>query len=83
MSAKLTASKLDNPNWPNATCGEFADEYWNVIREEMTTLESMGAWEVVNRDNSMNISLVENRIALKSIRITSQEEVLRWGYLGK
>ncbi len=55
LKAKAAASKEDNPNWHDATTGDFADEYWEAMRVEIKTLESMGAWEVVEREEDMNV----------------------------
>jgi len=55
LKAKSSASREDNPNWREATRGIFADDYWNAMKVELATLESMGAWEVVDRDDSMNV----------------------------
>ena len=55
LKAKAAVSKEDNPNWHDATTGDFADEYWEAMRVEIKTLESMGAWEVVEREEDMNV----------------------------
>ena len=55
LSAKSAASKEDNPNWRQAMQGPFADEYWDAMRVEISTLESMGAWEIVDRKDDMNV----------------------------
>ncbi len=47
LKAKAEASKEENPNWHDATTGDFADEYWEAMRVESKTLESMGAWKVM------------------------------------
>jgi hypothetical protein len=55
LKAKAAVSKEDNPNWHDATMGDFADEYWESIRVEIMTLESMGVWKVVEREEDMNV----------------------------
>ena len=35
--------------------GQFADEYWEAAVTEIETLEFMKAWEVVERQDDMNI----------------------------
>jgi len=55
LKAKAEASKEDNPNWNQAMNGPFADEYWKAACTEIETLESMGAWDVVKRDDKMNV----------------------------
>ena len=51
----MSASREDNPNWCEATRGIFADDYWNAMKVKLATLESKGAWEVVDIDDSMNV----------------------------
>ncbi len=34
---------------------DFTDKYWEAMRVEIMTLESMGAWEVVEREEDMNV----------------------------
>lgn len=55
LKAKAEASKEDNPNWNTAMGSEFADEWWKACEVEIETLESMGAWEVVERTAEMNV----------------------------
>ena len=55
LRAQAAASKEDNPNWWQAMSGPFADEYWKAAVTEIETLESMGAWEVVDRKEDMNV----------------------------
>jgi hypothetical protein len=31
--------------------GPFKEEYWQAVVKEIETLESMGAWEIVDRTN--------------------------------
>ena len=40
LKAHLAASKADNPSWQGATRGKFADEYWEAMKLEITTLEN-------------------------------------------
>ena len=35
--------------------GDHADDYWKAMKTEIATLESMGAWEVVERSDDMNV----------------------------
>ena len=35
--------------------GPFKEEFWKAALKEIETLESMDAWEVVDRDDSMNV----------------------------
>lgn len=55
LKAKSAASKEDNPNWWQAMNGPFADEYWKAAVVEIETLEGMGAWEVTDRTEDMNV----------------------------
>jgi hypothetical protein len=55
LKAKSEASKEDNPSWKQAMNGPFKKEYWDAAVKEIETLESMDAWEVVDRDDSMNV----------------------------
>jgi hypothetical protein len=49
LKAHSVASKADNPRWHEATRGKFADEYWKVMKLEITTLEAIDAWSVTDR----------------------------------
>ena len=55
LKAHSAASKLDNPGWREATRGKYADDYWKAMELEIFTLESIGAWQVVDREDDMNI----------------------------
>ena len=55
LAAKTAASSADNPTWDQAMKGPFAEEYWKPAEIEVETLEKMRAWDVVERDGSMNI----------------------------
>ena len=55
LKAKSAASKEDNPNWWQAMSGPFADDYWKAAVTEIETLESMRAWDIVDRKDDMNI----------------------------
>ncbi len=35
--------------------GPFADEYWQAAEKETITLEEMGAWDVDEREDYMNV----------------------------
>ena len=54
LKANSAASWDYNPNWREATAGVFADNYWKAIKFKISTLESMGAWDIVERYESMN-----------------------------
>jgi hypothetical protein len=49
LKAHLAASKADNPSWREATRGTFADEYWEAMKLEITTLENFDAWTIVEQ----------------------------------
>ena len=55
LKAQSEASKEDNPRWKDAMGGDHADDYWKAMKTEIATLESMGAWEVVERSDDMNV----------------------------
>ena len=54
LKAKSEANKEGNPNWRQATTGPSKEEYWNTDSKEIETLESTKAWEVDDRNSSMN-----------------------------
>ncbi len=55
LKAEAEASKEDNTNWKQAMSGPFKEEYWKAAVKEIETLEEMGAWEVVDREEDMNV----------------------------
>ncbi|KAL7479908.1 hypothetical protein ACHAW6_005627 [Cyclotella cf. meneghiniana] len=58
LKAKCKSSKDDNynSNWSQAMNGHFKEEYWKAALKEIEMLESMDAWEVVDRDdNNTNV----------------------------
>ncbi len=55
MRAHFAASKEDNPGWREATWGKFADDYWKAMEVKIFTLESIDAWELVDREDDMNV----------------------------
>ena len=55
LKAKSEADKSDNPNWRQAMNGPFKGKYWKAACKEMETVESMDAWEVVDREDNMNV----------------------------
>ena len=55
LKAKSEASKEDNPNWWQAMRGPFAEEFWKAAVVELETLEGMGAWDVIDQTDEMNV----------------------------
>ena len=55
LKAKSEASKEDNPSWRQAMNGPFKEEYWEAACKEIETLQSMEAWEVVDKEDGMNV----------------------------
>jgi hypothetical protein len=55
LRAYSAASKEDNPGWREALWGKFADDYWKAMEIEIFTLESINAWEVVDRKDDVNV----------------------------
>jgi hypothetical protein len=49
FKAYSAASKADNSSWHEATRRQFADDYWEAMKLEITTLENIDAWSVVDR----------------------------------
>ena len=55
LKDKYLLIKEDNNNWREATTGPFAGKYWKTMKTDISNLESMGAWEIVYRDENINI----------------------------
>ena len=56
LSAKLRKHDPDQPSFGQAMSGEENEEYWKACEAEYDMLENkMEAWEVVDRDGTMNI----------------------------
>ena len=68
LKAHSAASKLDKPSWKEATRGKFADEYWKAVELEITTLEALGAWEVLEYDLETMPSVIQLTWAFKCKR---------------
>ncbi len=64
LKAKTESSKEDNPNWRQAMNGPFKKDYWKAALKEIETLETMDAWEVVNRDDE-NMHVIDSIWAFK------------------
>jgi hypothetical protein len=64
LKAKSESSKEDNPNWRQAMNGPFKEEYWKAALKEIETLESMDAWEIVDRDDE-NMNVIDSIWAFK------------------
>ncbi len=64
LNAKCKSSKEDNPNWMQDMNGPFKEEYWKAALKEIETLESMDAWEVVDRDDD-NTNVINSIWAFK------------------
>ncbi len=49
LKAHSATSKADNPSWREATRGKFAEEYWEAMKLEIATLETLmlGPWLTV------------------------------------
>jgi hypothetical protein len=46
------ASDEDNPNWFEATSGENSEGFWEAIWKEIVTLQNIGAWEQVPKEEA-------------------------------
>ena len=55
LKAQFEASEEDNPNWNQAMNGYFTYEYWKTVCTELEDLEGMGAWDVLDIKDDMNI----------------------------
>ncbi len=55
LKTHSATSKADNPSWQEATRGKFADEYWEAMKLEITTLENIDAWSVVDQYDSNGV----------------------------
>ena len=55
LKSKYEASKEDNPNWNQTMIGPFADKYCQAACIELEIIEVMGSWDVVDREDEMNI----------------------------
>ena len=51
----VKANALDNPTWNQAMNGPDSEGFWEACEEELQTLKDMDAWEVVNRQDHMQI----------------------------
>jgi hypothetical protein len=49
LKAHSATSKADNPSWREATQGKFADKYCKAMKLEITTLENIDAWSVIDK----------------------------------
>jgi hypothetical protein len=49
MKAYSAANKADNPSWPEATRGKFANEHWKAIKLKIATLEAINAQSVIDQ----------------------------------
>jgi hypothetical protein len=68
LKAHSAASKLDNPGWKEATSGVFADDYWKAMELEIFTLESINAWEVVERKDEEKMKVINSTWPFKCKR---------------
>jgi len=55
MALQAKANDPDTPNWFEAMNGPFADGFWDACYKEIDTLESMGVWEVVDREDCLSV----------------------------
>ena len=65
LKAHFAASKLDSPSWKEATQGKFANKYWKTMELEISTLEALGAWEVLKYDSEMTPNVIQSTWAFK------------------
>ena len=56
LNAKFKKHDPDLPTFSQAMNGEESEEYWEAYQKEYDTLQNkMEAWDVVDRDDSMNV----------------------------
>lgn len=58
MSPIILAAKAndaDNPTWEEAMNGPDADGYWQAAQQEVQTLEKKETWDLVDRQDWMNV----------------------------
>ena len=56
LSAKLRKSDPDQPSFSEAMNSDEWEDYWEACKLEYDTLETkMEAWEVVDRDENINV----------------------------
>ena len=70
LKVKSTASQEDNPNLREATTGVFADNDWKSMKVGIATLESMGDFDIVDENDSMNV--IDSTCAFKCKRYTDR-----------
>jgi len=49
LALQMKASTEDNPTWDQAMHGHDADGYWIAMKKEISSLEKLKAWEIVDR----------------------------------
>jgi hypothetical protein len=49
LALQMKASSEDNPTWDQAMHGHDADGYWIAMKKEISSLEKLKAWEIVDR----------------------------------
>ena len=54
IKTKSAASQEENNNWLEATTGVLFDNYWKSMKVDISTLESISAWELLDWYKSMN-----------------------------
>ena len=69
LKAHSAASKENNPNWKQATRGKFANEYWKAMELEISTLEALNAWEVLEYDSETMPDVIQSIWAFKCKRL--------------
>ena len=55
MALQAHSKDPDNPGWEEAMNGPFAEGYRESAVIEVKTLESMNVWDMVDREEWMNI----------------------------
>ena len=48
LDSRSAASREENPNWLEVTTVVSYDNYWKAMKVNISTLESMGTWDIVD-----------------------------------
>ena len=55
MALAAAANDADTPNWTQAMNGPHAEGFWEACKLEVKTLEDMDVWDVVDREDWMEV----------------------------
>jgi hypothetical protein len=55
MMLQMKANAKDNPTWAEAVNGPDQVDCWEAMQKELETLESKDSWEVIDKQDWMNV----------------------------